>query len=120
MKKVIALLALAVSINGCNYLMYGSSSVRFTKFTEAEYPPKTEKEEISLFSTIKPDRPYKEIGIIKISKCASFFGTGGTPHRISDERDMIKKAREVGADAVIDIKQMGMYETGTAIVFTDK
>lgn len=113
-----------IMINGCSYVMHGNAVPSFTSFTETKYPSKSEKDEILIYSSSKPNRPYKELGIIKVVKnmgLAGLVGVGSSSTSVSDEKEMLKKAREIGADAVMDIKQ-GSYgvETGTAIVFTDK
>ena len=111
MRKLLVVL-LCLGLVGCATIKYGTAVTKYTSFTEIKHPPKSENDTILLLASTKPDRPYVEIGIIKVEKGPRYY---------SDERDMIKKAREVGADAVIDIKQV-LYgtETGTAIVFTDK
>jgi len=97
-------------VSGCTW---GKAVTMYTSFTDTKYPPKSENDEILLLTSTKPDRPYVEIGIIKVMKSAMVDS--------SKEREMIKKAREIGADAVIDIKQVAYgTEHGTAIVFTDK
>jgi len=73
-------------------MKYGTAVTKYTSFTETKYLPKSENDTILLLASTKPDRPYVEIGIIKVMKGPRYY---------PDERDMIKKAREVGADAAI-------------------
>ena len=71
----------------------------YGSFTSLKYPPKSEQDEVLLI-TSKPSYPYKEIGIIRIEARRRTTLT-----QINSE--MLRKAKEVGADAVIDIQYSG-------------
>jgi hypothetical protein len=126
MKKLLAVL-LFLGLCGCVH-----SGVRsdFGAFSNTIYPAKTEQEEV-LLMTEMPQRPYKEIGLITIEERRH------TPLNAINQ-EILRIAREVGADAVIKLqysggeRMTGMVDgevmsmtsrkqaTGVAIVFTDK
>ncbi len=102
----------------------------YGSFTTIKYPEKTEQDEI-LLTTSRPNQAYKEIGVIKVE------AKSRTPlEQINSE--LLKKAREAGADGVIEIQYSGgnrhvgmvggepivfasrRYCQGTAIVFVEK
>jgi hypothetical protein len=60
-----------------------------------QLPPKVSAAEVSVFTDAKPDRPYKELGLIEVKK----FGVGG------GYGQLVLRAREeaakIGADAII-------------------
>jgi len=111
-----------------------SISSEFGSFTSIKYPAKTENQEVLLL-TSTPNKPYKEIGVIKVEA----IDEGVSLDQINAE--IIKKARAVGADAVINLQYGGgetmngmvmggkrsnmltmvsnKHAQGTAIVFTD-
>jgi hypothetical protein len=94
MKKLIYLFVMAVLVSGC-----ASVSSDFGSLTSVKYPPKSEQQEVLLLTSM-PNRPYKEIGIIRV------VGKVKTPMQMLND-EMLKKAREVGADAVINIQYGG-------------
>jgi hypothetical protein len=125
MKKVIFLFLMTMFVSGCASVKsdYGSLS-------SVQYAPKTEQEEVSLLIS-SPNRPYKEIGIIQVQ--------GKIKTSIEKlNQEMLKKARSVGADSVMNIQYSGgnvsagmvggviiavgskKTAQGTAIIFTDK
>lgn len=70
-----------------------------------KYPPKNEQQEIVL-STSTPSRTYKEIGIIKVAAKSK------TPLEDINQA-LLSKAREVGADAVINLQYSEVNAPGT-------
>lgn len=112
MKKFFVLF-LCLMLIGCSSFYYGRPRVYYNALISKEYPPKSQNDEILLLTTI-PSRPYKEIGIIKIT------GIGNDRFEIANKK-FIEKAKEVGADAVINIRhELYGIVYGTAILFTDK
>jgi hypothetical protein len=73
--------------------------------------PKASAEQVEVFTDAKPDRPYEEIGTIEVSAS-----------ELSNSRygDLIQRARrraaEMGADAIIVIRDPQTRTTGVAYV----
>ena len=69
------------------------------------YPPRDSTAEIEVFQSQKPDRPYQEIARIEV---------GDTDDNWSMKQILIK-AREIGADAVIIVGRSGAYGVGVPV-----
>jgi hypothetical protein len=106
---------------GCACFSGRVTGASFTYYTETRYPHKPANERILLLSSGPPDRAYEEIGVIRVLKSVGCSGNGSLSDQYSDEQALIKKAREVGADGVINVQagECGL-EAGTAIVFKDR
>jgi hypothetical protein len=115
------IILLSLCFAGCSHYSKCVSQASFTGYTHTRYPPRSVNDRIVLLSSLTPDRPFEEIGSIRVLKASGCTGNDVLADQYRDEQALIKKAREVGADAVIDIKE-GAHgiETGIAIVFTDK
>jgi hypothetical protein len=121
-------LALLLCLGLCGCVTFNPVNLDYGSFTNMKYPPKTEQQEVVLL-TSAPNRPYKELGIMKIE-------AKSRTSLAEINQEMLNKAREVGADAVINVQyndetftsfvggQMMRESTkraqGIAIVFTDK
>jgi len=85
MKKLILLFVL---------VLMGCASVKVVKYHEP-FPPKELNAQIDLYDTVKPEKPYVEIGkLIYVSATSS----------VNEEKaieDLKVKARELGADGLI-------------------
>jgi hypothetical protein len=114
----VSLLFLSLFFAGCAHYSNCVTTVGFTPYTETRYPPKSINDRILMLASITPDRLFEEIGIIRISKSPGCARNGAYHDQYSDEQSLIKKGREVGADAIIDVKAGAQgIETGIAIVF---
>jgi len=71
-----------------------ASSARFQPYTEIRYAP---TKEVRVFTTQTPEREYIEIGMIEVTEGA---GGGGDMLQVA-----IKKAKEIGADGLILVKE---------------
>jgi hypothetical protein len=107
-------------LTGCAGLQNCVIRTSFTPYTAIRYRPKSAHDRIIILSSLTLDRSYEEIGIIRVLPSPGCVRNGVSPDQYSEEQALIKKARDVGADAVIDIKAGAQgIETGTAIVFKD-
>jgi hypothetical protein len=90
--KTILVLLLCLGLTGC-----AITRVNYGSLVNKYFPSKNNNAEIIL-STQDLDRPYEEIGVISV--------VGANKNTSYDElnKNMIQKAREVGADAVIKIE----------------
>ncbi|MBW2543954.1 MAG: hypothetical protein JRD43_00500 [Deltaproteobacteria bacterium] len=77
----------------CAFLLSGCCKVQYASFVSDKFSPKPVNE-IEIYSTSLPDRPYFEIGMFRIQ----------APHEVSFIKiikSLQQKASEVGADAII-------------------
>jgi len=106
---------------GCAHSSDCVTQASFTPYSEARYLPKSAADRIVILASLTPERPFKEIGFIRLLKSSGCSRTGVIPDQYGEERALIKKAREAGADAVINVKAGSLgIESGIAIVFLDK
>jgi hypothetical protein len=97
------LLALAVTLGAC------APSTHATAFRQVA--PKASAEDVEVFTEVKPDRSFEEIGVIEI-----------TASELSDSKygDLIQRARvraaEMGADAIVVTRDPKSRSTGFAYV----
>ena len=106
MKNIVLILTLSLLIS-C------ASSASFQAFTTEKFTP---TKNVDVFTTQKPERPYKEIGKIEVTE-----GLGGTEDMT---KVAIEKAKDVGADAIIQlteseiVTQVGVTKVGTTDVIS--
>jgi hypothetical protein len=97
------LLALAVALGAC------APSTHATAFRQVT--PKSSPDDVEVFTEVKPDRPFEEIGVIEI-----------TASEVGDSKygDLIQRARvraaEMGADAIVVTRDPKTRSTGFAYV----
>jgi hypothetical protein len=103
MTRSTLLAALAVSLGAC------APSTHATTFRQVA--PKSSAQDVEVFTEVKPDRPFEEIGVIEI-----------TAAELSNSRygDLIERARaraaEMGADAIVVTRDPKTRNTGFAYV----
>ena len=95
-RRTARLLLLAGAVAGCASTGFLMARPKVTLFGPA-YPPKDSTAAIEVFQSQKPDRPYQEIARIEV---------GDTNDNWSMKQILIK-AREIGADAVIIVGRSG-------------
>ena len=78
------------------FVLAGCASPQVTVYNSG-YAPRAENAEIEIFQTQKPDRPYIELGQISI----------GDTNNEYNMKQILKKAREMGADAIIILGSAG-------------
>jgi len=103
MSRSFLLLALSGSLAAC------APSTHATAFRQVA--PKSSAQEVDVFTEVKPDRPFEEIGTIEIA--ASELSN-------SKYGDLIERARvraaEMGADAIVVTRDPQTRNTGFAYV----
>lgn len=104
MKKLFKVQLHVFSIFFMIILLYSCASAKVTLFGET-YPPKGEDTVIDVYSTNKPSISYKEIAKI----------TCGDTSESWNIKQILKKAREIGADGVIIIGKAGTMGVGVPI-----
>lgn len=87
-------------------LLSSCTSAKVTLFGEA-YPPKSLDATIDVYSTNKPSVNYKEIGQIT---CGDEISSES-----SNMKQILKKAREIGADGIILIGKAGTSSIGMPV-----
>jgi hypothetical protein len=103
MTRTTILAALAFSLGAC------APTTHATAFRQVA--PKSSAQDVEVFTEIKPDRPFEEIGTIEI-----------TASELSSSRygDLIERARaraaEMGADAIVVTRDPQTRNTGLAYV----
>lgn len=78
----------------------------FVRTDPTMYPPKPNNYDMPIMAS-KPDRPYKEIGLVTVTKQAAL-----TIGEVSEDElipELKSKGREIGADALVELK----FETFT-------
>jgi|SRR5207247_7077778 len=103
-RRTARLLLLAGAVAGCASTGFLMARPKVTLFGPA-YPPKDSTATIEVFQSQKPDRPYQEIARIEV---------GDTDDNWSMKQILIK-AREIGADAVIIVGRSGVYGVGAPV-----
>ena len=96
-------LALA-GANGCASNGFLMAKPKVTLYGNA-YPPKAESDPIEVFQSKLPERPYSEIARIEV---------GDTDDKWS-MKQILLKAREIGADAVIITGRVGSAGYGVPV-----
>lgn len=97
MRRLIILLLICVIFGGCASTGFLMAKPQVTMFGSAIYPPKAESANIDVYRTNKPAQEYVEFAQI-------------TCEDTNDKwclEQISKKAREIGADAVIIIGKTG-------------
>jgi uncharacterized protein YbjQ (UPF0145 family) len=84
--------------------MCGCATVKYIPTTTRKYLPKDKTEEIK-FTNGDISRPYKEIGFIIVT----------TEYTEAIPKEMCRKARKIGADAVIKVQYSSSTSTGTYV-----
>jgi len=110
MKKngfIICLFSLMLLFFGCASTGFLMAKPKVTMFGNA-YPPKSENATIDVYMTTKPTQEYIEFARITI---------GDTNEKWCIEQ-ITKKAREIGADAVIIIGKAGSYGVGIPLGYS--
>lgn len=102
--KIMFCLLIALGLGGC-VSTSPSIDLDYGTFSSVKYPPKNEQQEIVLLTSAS-SRTYKEIGIIKV--------TAKSKTSLEDiNQALLSKAREVGADAVINLQYSEVNASGT-------
>jgi len=104
---IICFLVLMLHIFGCATTGFLMAKPKVTMFGNA-YPPKSEDATIDIYMTNKPTQEYVEFARITV---------GDTNDKWCLEQ-ITKKAREIGADAVIIIGKAGSYGVGVPIGYS--
>jgi hypothetical protein len=103
MPRSTLLAAMVVSLSAC------APSTHATTFRQVA--PKSSAQDVEVFTEVKPDRPFEEIGVIEIA--ASELSN-------SKYGDLIERARvraaEMGADAIVVTRDPKTRSTGFAYV----
>lgn len=102
--KICTLAILLTSFIGCastGFLMAKPNVISFGQF----YPAKEEDSNIDVYNTIRPDRSYTEIAEIS---CADTDDSWNL-------KQILIKARGIGADGIIIIGRTGSYGVGVPI-----
>lgn len=128
MRKWVCLLALLIATSGC---VINGIRGEYGTLTTMVYPPKGDQDEVLLL-TSRPQRPYKEVGIISVKATRSPVALDVM------NAEIVRLAKQAGADAVIILQYSGSVRNGakskgeaaavitrkqvygTAIVYTDK
>ncbi len=103
MTRHLIVAALALAAGAC------APSTHATAFRQA--PPKLSVGEVEVFTNVKPDRPYEEIGAIEVA--GTELSNGGYGGLIERAR---ARAAEMGADAIIVTRDPQTRTTGLAYV----
>lgn len=104
---IICFFALMLHFFGCATTGFLMAKPKVTMFGNA-YPPKSEDVAIDIYMTTKPTQEYTEFARITV---------GDTNDKWCMEQ-IRKKAREIGADAVIIIGKAGSYGMGIPIGYS--
>jgi hypothetical protein len=99
--RTAGLLLIAGVVGACASTGFLMAKPKVTLFGPM-YPPKDSTAAIEVFQSQKPDRPYQEIARIEV---------GDTDDNWSMKQILIK-AREIGADAVIIVGRSGVQGVG--------
>lgn len=95
-KKIFAFSLFFFILTGCSTCILIQSE--YYDVTGKVLVPKCEQEEIPFFTeTVKPDKPYREIGMVKV------LARWGTPQTALNA-ELKKRARQAGADALMDVQ----------------
>ncbi len=100
-RRTAGLLLLAGAVAACASTGFLMAKPKVTLFGPT-YPPKDSTAAIEVFQSQKPDRPYQELARIEV---------GDTDDNWSMKQILIK-AREIGADAVIIVGRSGVHGVG--------
>lgn len=100
-RRIAGFLLLAWGIAACASTGFLMAKPKMTIYGPT-YPPKDSTVAIEVFQSQKPVRPYQEIARIEV---------GDTDDNWS-LKQILKKAREIGADAVIIVGRSGEYGVG--------
>jgi hypothetical protein len=95
--------AMAVSLAAC------APSTHATAFRQAE--PKSSPQSVEVFTEVRPDRPFEEIGVIEIA--ASELSNSSYGELIERAR---ARAADMGADAIVVTRDPKTRSTGFAYV----
>jgi hypothetical protein len=93
-KQVLAVLLFLSVLAGCARCILVRSE--YYDLTGKVVEPKDDKREIALLTTA-PDKPFEEIGVVKV------MARWGTSREAMD-KEIKRRAREAGADAVMDLE----------------
>jgi|GEM_PF-728660 len=85
----------------CSAVLYGCASARVTMLTPA-YTPKDVNANIDIYQTKPPEKKYKEIALIKC----------GDTRDDRNLKQILLKAREIGADGIILVGRVGTQSFG--------
>ncbi|HQP92025.1 MAG TPA: hypothetical protein PLU24_05060 [Candidatus Omnitrophota bacterium] len=130
MKKLLIFVFLLALIAGCSKCILIRSE--YYDITGSALMPKAADTEINIYEAGQEvKRPYSQVGAIKVM---APYGTT----REAIKRELIKRAREAGADAVVDVEYVedkenklalcgklfatkrNVTSTGKAVIFADK
>jgi hypothetical protein len=107
MKKILFLLMCTVFLNGCFSIdSFARNRLNFISYTGVNYAPQPKDYPVDLFFEGSPSRNYEIIG--------ELMGAADTGDQV---RPMLEaRARQVGADAVINIVSKARQRIGSEIV----
>ncbi|MFH1691328.1 MAG: hypothetical protein ABIC68_01970 [Candidatus Omnitrophota bacterium] len=94
LKKLIIVCAFFMVMSGCAQCLTMRSE--YYDVSGKVFTPKSSSEDVEIF-TEKPDKPYEEVGYIKV------LARYGTSKKVMDEQ-IKSRAGSVGADAVIEVE----------------
>ena len=103
-RKLVATIVLMAFVMGCASTGFLMAKPVVTLFGQT-YPAKASDAEVDVFFTTRPDREYTEIAQITCADTDESWSM----------KQILLKAREIGADAVIVIGRTGIYGASVPI-----